>query len=136
MIEHAPIDKNIVVKAGAGTGKTFSMISRISFICHQASNANILDVKNEIAMLTFTTEAATNMKSRLKQAFMNYFVLTRNKKYLNMISGIENMRISTIHSFSNLVIKDTSLSLGIGVDFSTVSGSYNKQKIFDQYLGH
>ena len=44
-------------KAGAGTGKTFSMISRISFICHQASNANILDVKNEIAMLTFTTEA-------------------------------------------------------------------------------
>ena len=36
--------------------------------------ANILDIKNEIAMLTFTTEAATNMKSRLKQAFMNYFV--------------------------------------------------------------
>lgn len=134
MVEHASIDKNIVVKAGAGTGKTFSMISRISFICHQASNANILDVKNEIAMLTFTTEAATNMKSRLKQAFMNYFVVTRNKKYLDMISGIENMRISTIHSFSNLVIKDTSLLLGIGVDFSTVSGSYNKQKIFDQYF--
>lgn len=134
MVEHAPIDKNIVVKAGAGTGKTFSMISRISFICHQASNANILDVKNEIAMLTFTTEAATNMKSRLKQAFMNYFVLTRNKKFLDMISGIENMRISTIHSFSNLVIKDTSLPLGIGVDFSTVSGTYNKQKIFDQYF--
>ena len=134
MVEHAPIDKNIVVKAGAGTGKTFSMISRISFICHQASTANILDVKNEIAMLTFTTEAATNMKSRLKQAFMNYFVLTRNKKYLDMILGIENMRISTIHSFSNLVIKDTSLPLGIGVDFSTVSGNYNKQKIFDQYF--
>lgn len=134
MVEHAPIDKNIVVKAGAGTGKTFSMISRISFICHQASNANILDVKNEIAMLTFTTEAATNMKNRLKQAFMNYFVLTRNKKYLDMISGIENMRISTIHSFASLVIKDTSLPLGIGVDFSTVSGTYNKQKLFDQYF--
>ena len=134
IVEHAPIDKNIVVKAGAGTGKTFSMISRISFICHQASNANILDVKNELAMLTFTTEAATNMKSRLKRAFMNYFVLTHNKKYLDMITGIENMRISTIHSFSNLVIKDTSLPLGIGVDFSTVSGNYDKQKIFDQYF--
>lgn len=133
-VEHAPIDKDIVVKAGAGTGKTYSMISRISYICHQASNANILDVKNEIAMLTFTTEAATNMKSRLKQAFMNYFVLTKSKKYLDMIAGIENMRISTIHSFSNLVIKDTSLPLGIGVDFSTVSGNYQKQKIFDQYF--
>lgn len=134
MIEHAPVDSNIVVKAGAGTGKTFSMISRICFICHQSSNANILDVKNEIAMLTFTTEAATNMKRRLKHAFINYFILTKNKKYLDMISGIENMRISTIHSFSNLVIKDTSLPLGIGVDFSTVSGSYQKQKIFDRYF--
>ena len=134
MVEHSPIDKDIVVKAGAGTGKTYSMISRISYICHQSSNANILDVKNEIAMLTFTTEAATNMKSRLKQAFMNYFVLTKNKKYLEMIAGIENMRISTIHSFSNLVIKDTSLTLGIGVDFATVSGNYQKQKIFDHYF--
>lgn len=134
MVEHAPIDKDIVVKAGAGTGKTYSMISRICYICHKASKANILDVKNEISMLTFTTEAATNMKSRLKQAFMNYFVLTKNKKYVDMIAGIENMRISTIHSFSNLVIKDTSLPLGIGVDFSTVSGNYQKQKIFDQYF--
>jgi len=134
LVEHAPIEKNIVVKAGAGTGKTYSMISRISYICHQSSGANILDVKNEIAMLTFTTEAATNMKSRLKQAFMNYFVLTREKKYLEMISGIENMRISTIHSFSNLVIKDTSLPLGIGVDFATVSGNFQKQKIFDKYF--
>lgn len=133
-VEHAPVDKDIVVKAGAGTGKTYSMISRISYICHQASNANILNVKDEIAMLTFTTEAATNMKSRLKQAFMNYFVLTKDKKYLELISGIENMRISTIHSFSNLVIKDTSLPLGIGVDFSTISGNYQKQKIFDQYF--
>lgn len=134
MVEHAPIDKNIVVKAGAGTGKTYSMISRISYICHQSSGANILDIKNEIAMLTFTTEAAINMKSRLKQAFLNYFVLTKDKKYLEMISGIENMRISTIHSFSNLVIKSTSLPLGIGVDFATVSGNYQKQKIFDKYF--
>lgn len=133
-VEHAPVDRDVVVKAGAGTGKTYSMISRISYICHPASNANILDVKDEIAMLTFTTDAATNMKSRLKQAFMNYFVLTKNKKYLDLIAGIENMRISTIHSFSNLVIKDTSLPLGIGVDFSTVSGNYYKQKIFDQFF--
>lgn len=134
LIEHAPINGDIVVKAGAGTGKTYSMISRIAYICHASSGANILDVKNEIAMLTFTTEAATNMKTRLKQAFMNYFVLTRDRKYMEMIAGIENMRISTIHSFSNAIIKDTSLPLGIGVDFSTVSGSYQKQKIFDGFF--
>lgn len=134
MVEHAEIDRDIVVKAGAGTGKTFSMISRIAFICHQSSGSNISDVKSDIAMLTFTTKAATNMKTRLKQVFMNYFVLTRNKKYLEMIAGIENMCISTIHSFANSVIKNTALPLGIGVDFATISGNYQKQRIFDAYF--
>lgn len=134
LIEHADINQNIVVKAGAGTGKTYSMISRITYLCHQDSGANILDTKSEIAMLTFTTDAASNMKRRLKQAFENYFILTDDKKYLEKISQIENMCISTIHSFTNSIIKNTSLPLGIGVDFSTVSGDYQKQRIFDSYF--
>lgn len=32
-IEHADSEKNILVKAGAGTGKTYSMVSRVSFLC-------------------------------------------------------------------------------------------------------
>lgn len=31
-IEHAPIFENILVSAGAGTGKTYSMVSRIAFV--------------------------------------------------------------------------------------------------------
>lgn len=30
-VEHAPTDKNILVEAGAGTGKTYSMVSRVAF---------------------------------------------------------------------------------------------------------
>ncbi len=131
-VEHAEINKNIVVKAGAGTGKTYSMISRIAYICNETSGANIVDIKNEIAMLTFTVDAAINMKSRLKQAFNNYFVLTKNPMYLDNIASIENMRISTIHSFARDIMKETSLALGIGGDFATISGNYNKQKIFDR----
>lgn len=133
-IEHAPIDKHIYVKAGAGTGKTFSMISRISFICNQSSGSDIFDVKNEIAMLTFTRDAADNMKKRIKQAFLNYFLITKDNKYLDLVSGIENMCISTIHSFTGDIIKNTSTALGIGGDFRTVSGNYQKQLIFDDYL--
>ncbi|MGN0185933.1 MAG: NERD domain-containing protein [Aristaeellaceae bacterium] len=33
-VEHATPEKNIVIRAGAGTGKTYTMISRIGFICY------------------------------------------------------------------------------------------------------
>ena len=131
-VEHAPVEKDIQVKAGAGTGKTFSMVARIGFLCSQASGSGIFDPSCDIAMLTFTADAALNMKSRLKQLFVNYFVLTDDVRYLEMIANIEKMRISTIHSFARDIISATSVTLGIGTDFTTVTGKYDKQKIFDR----
>ena len=128
-IEHADPNKNIQITAGAGTGKTYSMISRISFLVNSSSNSGIHNPAAEIAMLTFTVDAATNMKTRIKAQFMNYFCLTRQKQYLELVSSVERMRISTIHSFSKEVIQNTSLPLGIGSDFSTISGSYDKKRI-------
>lgn len=130
-IEHAKTGCDIQVKAGAGTGKTYSMVSRIAFLCSHASNSGIFDPSSEIAMLTFTDDAALNMKSRLKQLFVNYFMLTSNTQYLEMITNIEKMRISTIHSFAKEIISNTAIALGIGTNFTTVSGKYDKQKIFD-----
>ena len=131
-VEHAEVGKDIQVRAGAGTGKTYSMVSRIAFLCSMASDSGIFNPAEEIAMLTFTTDAAANMKSRLKQLYLNYFILTKNVKYLEMVSNVEKMRISTIHSFAKEIIKNTSISFGVGTNFTTVSGIYEKQKIFDR----
>ena len=131
-IEHAPVGRDIQVKAGAGTGKTYSMVSRIAFLCSQASGSGIFDPSTDIAMLTFTADAALNMKSRIKQLFINYFVLTKEIRYLEIVTNIEKMRISTIHSFAKDIISATSITLGIGTDFTTIVGKYDKQKIFDR----
>jgi len=131
-VEHADTAHDIQVRAGAGTGKTYSMVSRVAFLCSLASSSGVFEPSEEIAMLTFTKDAAANMKSRLKKHYLNYFVLTRNTKYLEMVSNIEKMRISTIHSFAKDVIKKTSVVLGVGTNFNTVSGNYEKQKIFDR----
>ena len=110
------------------------MVSRISFICNLISNSGVLDPSEEIAMLTFTDEAAINMRNRIKLQFRNYFVLTKNKRYMDLISSIERMRISTIHSFAKDIIKRTSIPLGIGTDFSTVVGNYQRRLILRRYL--
>ena len=131
-VEHAQTGKDIEVRAGAGTGKTYSMVSRIAFLCHPSTNSGILDIPEEIAMLTFTDDAATNMKSRIKRYYMNLFVLTGNIKHLEFVNAIERMRISTIHSFAKEIIGKTSIAVGVGTNFATVSGSYERQKIFDR----
>ncbi len=133
-VEHAPVDKHIQVRAGAGTGKTYSIVSRIAFLCHFSSNSGVFAPADEIAMLTFTSDAAVNMKVRLKQMFLNYFVLTKNTKYLELVSDIEKMRISTIHSFAGEVFRNTSLALGIGTNFTTISGYYDRNMIFERFF--
>lgn len=132
-IEHADSEKNILVKAGAGTGKTYSMVSRVSFLCNRYEKP-IVNVVDDIAMVTFTNDAADNMKKRLKQLFINYFVLTRNPKYLNLIEDTDLMRISTIHKFARELIKEASLQMGLGDNFAITSGDYSKEQIYEKYL--
>ena len=133
LIEHADSEKNILVKAGAGTGKTYSMVSRVSFLCNRYEKP-IVNIVDDIAMVTFTNDAADNMKKRLKQLFINYFVLTGNPKYLNFIEDTDLMRISTIHKFARELIKESSLQMGLGENYTITSGDYFKEQIYEKYL--
>lgn len=132
-IEHADAKTNIVVQAGAGTGKTYSMVSRIAFLC-DSRNPDVYNLVDEVAMVTFTNDAAENMKARLKQYFMSYYLLTRNKRFLHNIEAVDLMQISTIHKFAKAIIQASSLEYGLGHDFLITSGSYVKGQIYEEYL--
>lgn len=132
-IEHASPKKNILVRAGAGTGKTYSMVSRIAFLCNKYENPTV-NLIDDVAMVTFTNDAADNMKNRLKQMFINYFVLTSNPKFLKYIEDTDFMRISTIHKFAREIIKEASMQMGLGDNFAITSGDYIKEQIYEKYL--
>ncbi len=132
-IEHASPEKNILVRAGAGTGKTYSMVSRIAFLCNIYENPTV-NLIDDVAMVTFTNDAADNMKNRLKQMFINYFILTSNPKFLKYIEDIDFMRISTIHKFAREIIKEASMQMGLGDNFAITSGDYVKEQIYERYL--
>lgn len=132
-IEHASPEKNILVRAGAGTGKTYSMISRIAFLCNKYENPTV-NLIEDIAMVTFTNDAADNMKNRLKQMFINYFILTSDPKFLKYIEDTDFMCISTIHKFAREIIKEASMQMGLGENFAITSGDYVKEQIYEKYL--
>lgn len=132
-IEHASGSANILVSAGAGTGKTYSMVSRIAFLCNRSADA-IVDIVSDIAMVTFTNDAAKNMNSRLKKMFMNYFVLTSNQKYMHFIEDMGQIQISTIHKFAISLLKRECMCLGLGYDCQVTNETFDRKKLYHLYL--
>ena len=132
-IEHAPTDTNIMVAAGAGTGKTYSMVSRVAYLCNRTADA-VVDIVNDIAMITFTDDAAENMNSRLKKMFMNYFVLTSNEKYMHLIEDMSQIQISTIHKFAISLLHKECMRMGLGYDSQITNETYDRRKLYHTLL--
>lgn len=133
-VEHASTSKDILVEAGAGTGKTFSMVSRVAYLCNKESES-VSNIAEEIAMVTFTNDAAINMKKRLKQMFINYFVLTGKERYLKYVEDIDRSNISTIHKFAINILRGESIRTGLGTNFRISSNEYNRGRAYDIFLG-
>lgn len=132
-IEHSDSNMNVLVMAGAGTGKTYSMISRISYLCNKQENY-VSRVCDEIAMVTFTNEAANNMKKRLKQLYINYALITSNAKYHEYIRDVDRANICTIHKFSLTLLKKLCIYTGLGTNFQISKNQYLRKKKYDEYL--
>lgn len=133
LLEHYECNKDIIVEAGAGTGKTYSMISRITYLIYKHKYTPE-DILNKIVMITFTNEAANNMKKRLKEYYQNYYLLTHEIEALRLVEGIDNINISTIHSLSKSIIDKFSHLIGLGANASICSGKYELDKLIDEFL--
>ena len=130
-VEHAESDHNVLVEAGAGTGKTYSMVSRVAFLCGK-SDCPVSNIADEIGMVTFTNDAATNMKVRLKQMFMNYYVLCGDPKYLRFLEDTDRAHISTIHSFAIELLRNESIYTGLGTKFKITANENLRNQIYDE----
>lgn len=132
-LEHFKVNSNIIVKAGAGTGKTYSMISRITYLIYKHGYSPEEMVEN-IYLITFTNDAADNMKNRLRSYFMNYYILTKNLEIFKRIEYISKMNISTIHSLCKKIIDKFATELGLGKDSKIIQGSKEKNNLVDDMI--
>ncbi|KKP22602.1 MAG: hypothetical protein SZ59_C0005G0067 [candidate division TM6 bacterium GW2011_GWF2_28_16] len=107
----------LIVIAGAGSGKTRVITSRIA---HLILNKNILP--NSIVALTFTNKAANEMKERLNN-FLNNF---GNNNNFNTYS--KSPYIGTFHSYCLLLLRTNSHLLNFK-DFSILDGDDQKSLI-------
>lgn len=133
LVEHAPVDKNTMVQAGAGTGKTYTMVSRVAFLCNKLEYP-VEDLLQEIALITFTNDAANNMRVRLKQMFVSYYVQTGQPRYLKFVDDIDRAQISTIHSFARAILRNASIYTGMGTNFKLTTDQHAREEIYNSYI--
>ena len=97
--------KVLIVKASAGTGKTTVMINRIIYLLFEYN----LELK-DICMLTFTNEAAKQMRERLQSAILKRY--GESSSLIDMLEALPSMNITTIDSFFNDLLKQNGFQLG------------------------
>lgn len=92
-------EPKILVKAGAGTGKTAVLTNRIVRLIDNNPDLSITDM----AIITFTNKATEELQARLKKLFYNNWKLesdqAKKEKFRYEVESLNMAQISTIHKF-------------------------------------
>ena len=117
-MQQAAIDirnKNILVSAAAGSGKTAVLVQRI--INRVLDPNNPIDI-DRILVMTFTRAAAAQMKERILSAINEMRSLNPHDKNLNkQYALVHNAYIMTIDSFCMNVVRNHFEEIGLSPDF-------------------
>ena len=115
------IDKPVVISAGAGSGKTFTLTERIvqSLMPDENGNKKISSI-SEVVAITFTHKAAEELKSRIRHR-LNECGLT--SEALN----VDDAYISTIHSFAARILSENALQFCIAAKLEMIDESEDSQ---------
>lgn len=119
---------NIIVSAGAGSGKTAVLSERV--IENLKSGMSI----KEVLLLTFTKAASLEMKTRIRNK------IKKNPSLSKELSLIDEAYITTFDSFTLSIVKKYHYILNISPNVSIIDGSLIRIKkkeiltnIFDKY---
>lgn len=94
-------NKNILVSAAAGSGKTSVLTERIiKKIIYDKININ------ELLVVTFTEMSALEMKERIEKRLNEEITKTNDRYLLKQKNLLSSSNISTIHSFCSKLIKN------------------------------
>ncbi len=114
------LDETLFVEAGAGTGKTTALVTRIAELL--ASGRADID---SIAAITFTEAAASELGEKVRLALET---LARDpdrgeaerERCLQATRGMERASIQTLHGFAGSLLRQRPLEAGLPPGFETV----------------
>src|SRR3954464_9606544 len=133
------LDPNLLVEAGAGSGKTHMMAARMA--------AGIASGKYQIehmAAVTFTRKAASELRGRfqlaLEQELGGFRLQAEGKaRVRSALSNLERFFAGTIHSFCAHLLRERPVESGLAPGFSEideVEDAELRAEAWRDYLAH
>lgn len=130
------LDVNILVEAGAGSGKTTSIVSRMVSLIVSGK----CSIEN-IAAITFTRKAAQELKERFQNSLEQCFYEQENPYKKDILKGaLKNMErcfIGTIHSFCASLLRERPVEASVDPDFTElddIADMLLHKQAWQQYL--
>lgn len=112
------IDQNVLVSAGAGSGKTHVLVERYLELLRLKSELTV----DSIIAVTFTRKAAGEMRTRLKARFKDLSLSDPEnaERWRQCLSEIDSARIGTIHSLCESILKAFPVESSIDPQFEVL----------------
>lgn len=110
---------DIVMTAGAGTGKTRTLVARALYLL-----AGGLELRRLIA-ITFTVKAASEMRNRLRREIQTYLARTdldraERARWEEIAAGMDAARIGTIHSLCTEILRNHPVEAAVDPRFAVL----------------
>ncbi len=126
---------NMFVEAGAGAGKTFTIVQRVlNQLCTGKK-------PSEIVVITFTNKAAEELRGRIARDLNDRIRDSRFSAYKDKLSDalshIDDMNISTIHSFCFKLLKERCFDAALPIDIGLLDNEgtkVQKDLLFEKWL--
>jgi ATP-dependent helicase/nuclease subunit A len=112
------LQKNLVVAAGAGSGKTRVLVERYIELLNQNESWSL----NSLVAITFTREAALEMRNRVREELENRLKQTdgKNERWSKLISEMDSARVDTIHGLCATILRANAAEAGIDPGFEVL----------------
>jgi ATP-dependent helicase/nuclease subunit A len=113
------LDANLCVEAGAGTGKTTVLVSRVVEILRRG-HASV----DELAVITFTEAAAAELAGRVRQELEDALVRASDEservRIHHALQGLHRAHIETIHAFAAGLLRERPVEAGLDPGFEVL----------------
>jgi len=127
------LDKNFLVEAGAGSGKTTCMLERMLAMIRRG-----ILVEN-IAAVTFTRKAAGEMAERFQIRLEAEWAKSSDPNCRQALDNLDQLFIGTIHSFCGRMLRERPVEAGLSPDFTEVdevAEDVHRARFFANFVQH
>ena len=134
--------ETLFVEAGAGTGKTTSLVARV---VHMVATGHLAQI-GELAAITFTENAAAELRSRIREGLEGasrgahldqpYDQVERGR-CRDALASLENAFIMTLHGFSARILGEAPIEAGLPPGFGvadTMTSSVSADDAWRSFL--